>query len=80
MPHKDAWEEPLQAQGAPSRGHEIGIARRPRGQRRALKMERGRRPNRKPVIGPQGHGKSLDLDFKCDGNILGDVKLENNWA
>lgn len=43
-------------------------------------MERGRRCNRKPVIGPQGHGKSLDLDFKYDGNILEDAKLENKWA
>lgn len=80
MPRKDAWEEPLQAQGAPCRGHEIGTARSPRGQCRALKMERGRRCNRKPVIGPQGHGKSLDLDFKYDGNILEDAKLENKWA
>lgn len=43
-------------------------------------MERGRRCNRKPVIGPQGRGKSLDLDFKYDGNILEDAKLENKWA
>lgn len=30
------------------------------------------------VIGPESYGKSLDLDFKYDGNTLEGFKLENN--